>query len=740
MRFVFSCTSPRKTAKGIEIFRRRCAVSGTAPSLPLGLQEEAARRLLPLKGRLRKRAADFFRRGNRFFVEVSWPVDRRGKPRTGTGRFRYPIGYPEGSHEARTGHGAFFNAPIVSDTERHGPARNDATNRELHGACEALLVDVLAHHVIPRWGLNGLNPLVPSPESSNEDGAVRPLLAELATRDAMPTLKWRDAAGLVLKSKRRKAGASARLEAVRRRSGEPRKYRFVVPVTTWEPKVIHDSLSVICPRSERQLDPRVHQDIVRLLADHNTDGFCEEFITFDENDALSRAKGKDNQLFTACNDPEWEFAQTLIASFYLDVIETSIQHDKCGANEQRELREALLLPDTRSETARFRSLHASAAVPSNVPGLFLPPILHRDLMSHPIFRRPKWRLPKFTMAKFLESGTLQKADDQTRKRFWKWLRRNERSIGSRERTTLANIAIWPDIDGNLCKLLDFCYPRSRRVAAILGDSIRSPHEHVRQSRIVTSGKKRRTSVRRVPSQDEISDWLESRTPRCSDTPDLDAIAALARFEADLAILLKNSSVARVLMSTRSTLPALAQDGSIRPRPELVMPNKENGRLALPSRFLLKHNRYAAVLDKLLPVLSKPTVAMLLSAFDEDRENFGALQARLHKFMALTKPLDSYRAQLAGMPILPVNGQPRAPRDLAFRSSKGNYWGDWKIRIPGTGLSQDDQRRYRAVGVLSVPPASETSQAFLDGFQSRVLRCSNGISLVCFATYCTQTDL
>ena len=72
-RFVFSCTRPRKLArpaKDIKIFSRRCAVSGTVPSLPADLKEEAVRRLLPLKGSLRQRVADFFRRGNRFFVEV----------------------------------------------------------------------------------------------------------------------------------------------------------------------------------------------------------------------------------------------------------------------------------------------------------------------------------------------------------------------------------------------------------------------------------------------------------------------------------------------------------------------------------------------------------------------------------------------------------------------------------------------------------------------------------------------
>lgn len=709
-RFIFSCGRPRK-ARGIEIFRRRCSVSGTASSLPDNLQEEAGRRLLLLDGRLRRRIADFYRSRNRFFVEVSWSVDGRGKPRTGTGRFRYPIGYPEGL-QARTGHGASFNAPFVSDTERHGLARNNETNKKLREACETLLVDVIARYTIPRWGPDGLNPLVPSQKSNNEDDAVRPLLATIARRGAVPTLGWRDAAGRVIKTKKRKASARAAIK--QRFSREPQQYRFVVPIMR-KSDVIHASLSVICPRSERQIDPRVHQDIVRLLSDGKTDGFCEDFITFDEIDALSRAQGEGNQYFAASNNLEREFAQPFIAYSYLDVIEESIEKGKYNTEEISSLQEALLLPDVQAKSVRFETLHASAPLPVDIPGLRLPPILHEDLASHPIFRRTKWHRPKYTMEKFLGGGVLQDADEQTRKLFWKWLCRNERSIGPRERTKLADIAIWPDSDGKFCNLLDLCDLRSRRVATILGDSIRRPHEHVRQLSIVSSGKKRRTSIRRFPSQDEITDWIARRMAPLvpDDTPDADTITALKCFEADLTVLLKNPGIARMLDSVEITLPALAQDGSIRPREGLVLPSKNIERLALRKRFLLKNNRCATALNKLSSTLSEPTVAMLICTLDEDRENFGALQARLRQFMALTEHSDYYRDRLSSMEILPVNGAPRSPNDLAFKSTRGDYWGNWKTQISAKGLSQDDQRRYREAGVTSAFPTIKTSCAFFE---------------------------
>jgi hypothetical protein len=73
------------------------------------------------------------------------------------------------------------------------------------------------------------------------------------------------------------------------------------------------------PRSERQLDPRVHPELIRLLADGHTAGFGEEFVTFDEEDALTRAARGGNQYFAACADPTREFAAPLLARSYLDV-------------------------------------------------------------------------------------------------------------------------------------------------------------------------------------------------------------------------------------------------------------------------------------------------------------------------------------------------------------------------------------------------------------------------------------
>ena len=713
-RFSFSCTRPRRIAKRIEIFKRRCAVSGTVSPLPKGLQEQAARRLAPLKGRLTQRVADFFRRERRFFIEVSWSVNRYGKPQTGTGRFRYPIGYPQNSHEAHTGHSTYFNAPIVSDNKRRGPARNEATNPKLRAACESLLIDALAHHAVPRWGPDGLNPLVPSSETGDHD-AIRHVLAELAKKGKMPVLKWRNAADLLFKRKKQKMKAVARRLAVRGSSIRARRYRFVIPVTTWAPDTVQPSLSLLCPRSEMQLDPRTHPAIFRLLTDGKTSGFTKEFVTFDECDVFHRVTGEGNQYFDAVADPEREFAEPIIVRSYLDLIRLALDKKKFDADNEHALITKLRIPDIHAQPTLLPDLYSSAPLPSEVPSPHLPPILHPDLVRHPLFRRMKWRRPKYTMDKFLECGALQSADENTRRAFWEWLRQNEKLVSPGERPKLAGLAIWPDENGSLCRISDLCDPRSRHAGTALADSIRRPHEHVRRSKLVSTGSRAKTSIRHVPTENGIDCWLDTWMTKFNvgEVADVATTRKLGRFEANLAILLKERAIARLLKAARVTLPALAQDGSIRARTALVMPGRSNDQLALPGRFLLKERPHADVLDKLSPALNAPIAAMLLDAFSEDADNFSALHTRLEQLLCITKPGDDKRLRLTEMLILPVDDRPCAPSGLAFTGTKGDYWGTWKTRISGKGLSQDDQRRYRDAGVTSALPNPDTSRAFFE---------------------------
>ena len=721
--FKFSCSRPRKIFRGkrFEIFRRRCTVSGDKDSLPSSLMEEASIRMFPLEGQLKQRVAFFYQRPrNRHFVEVSWLVNGNGKPKKGVGKFRYPIGYPEGSMHALTGHGTSFSAPIASDTERHGPARNDLTNKQLYKLCEDLLVDTIEFYLVRRWRTTGLNPLVPNPNVSDGDEIVRPLLAKIACDGAMPTLRWKAATLQVMKANKRKT--LSKLSGVLKRVSKDdtfvgSKYRFVIPVTTGkECEEIDAPLAAVCLRSELQLDSNIDSELIKLLTNDDADGFVDEFITFDENDAFARIKGEGNDWFPACTNYEAEFTEPPFVRFYLDVIHSWLDcknkdSDTCLENK---LQEALLLPNSNVNPVRFNDLYASAPLPNEIPGLTLPHVLHHEVANHPIFNRRKWRRPKFKFKDFLESGEIQESDDLTKKQFWDWYCQNERKISKSDRTKLAEIEIWPDITGSFFKISDFCVPRDRRSAKILEKSIKQPHASIHKLNLVTIGKKGKTSIRRIPTQDEIDSWMLGWLAHfpIGEVPSSQVKKLLNRFETELSVLLKNQGSTRLLKNTEIILPALAQDGSIQPRNQLVTPSKENDRLELQRRFLLTKRSNSTPLNKLSPTLSKPTVEILLSTFKEDPQNVGALHARLSWFTSLTPEAEDSRQELTELPIIPVQGEYKSPCELAFKGiGKPDYYGNWKIRIPGKGLSQDDQTRFRNVGVTSATLNLSTSIEF-----------------------------
>ena len=616
--------------------------------------------------------------------------------------------------------GATFNAPIVSDTERHGPSPNDATNQELRKACEELLLEILARRLVRKWGPDAMALLFPDEITGSDGEDIRPLLASLANRGGIPTVTRKEAIRLLHKGKKSKRKLVLRGGARRAGGQEPSRYRFVIPEATWNKGAIQESLVLLSPGAERQLHPKIDPQIVRLLAHEDTSGWCETFVTFDENDVLARLSGQGNKFFEASPDPNAELADPSMAWAYLDVILGAINEEKWTADKEKEVQETLLLPDSNGKTAHFQSMHVSAPLPLDIPGLNLPPILHPEIAGHRLFKRKRWKRPKYTMATFLEEGTLALADDVTRLRFWQWLRNNTREVGSRELAKLADLAIWPDNHGTLRRLTEFCEPRSRAVATRLADVITRPSDQVRRSGFVKLGGKGKTSVRRVPTVDELRAWLDRRTSNFSigSKADNETKAALGRFEDDLVVLLKDQATGRQIRHISTDLPALAQNSSIQSRSGLVVPSKHNALLALPGRFLLASGRKIAALDRLSAPIGEPTVEMLFRAFEEDAGNLDALHARLRSFLALTLEEGADRQRLSQISIIPMHGKLYPPNALAFTGPRGDCWGDWKTRLSAKGLSQDNQKRYIEVGITPSTPTAEKSRAFFEWFSEQ----------------------
>ena len=192
----------------------------------------------------------------------------------------------------------------------------------------------------------------------------------------------------------------------------------------------------------------------------------------------------------------------------------------------------------------------------------------------------------------------------------------------------------------------------------------------------------------------------------------------ARLETDLALMLQDRAIARLLRAANLPVPALAQNAAIQRRSSLVDAKPQQRPTRPPLPFSARDGQRTGLLDRLSAAQRAPTPEILLETFAEDPCNFSALQARLKQFLTVTEIGDVWRHHLAQMPILPVEGQPRAPSELAFRGNQGNHWGTWKIRILAPVCRRTTSAVICAAGVTSALPSAQTSRAFFEWLSSQ----------------------
>ncbi len=94
------------------------------------------------------------------------------------------------------------------------------------------------------------------------------------------------------------------------------------------------------------------------------------------------------------------------------------------------------------------------------------------------------------------------------------------------------------------------------------------------------------------------------------------------------------------------------------------------------------------------------------------------RVQLHRIPCSTSRIRCSTSAGSGVQLPPDYAEFRVPRELAFKGGSGDYWGKWKVRVSPRGLSQEDQRRYRMVGVTSSRPTLETSQEFFEWLSGR----------------------
>ncbi|WP_143034262.1 hypothetical protein [Ensifer sp. YR511] len=687
VRFTFRAGRPTMR-KGLTTYRRSCHIKADALAVGASsFHERSFSIVLPQKEYAGAEFPDFYREGRRIRIEVAWRETGASRPVPSHGHFRYPIAYADTGASAFTGIGVHFSAPFISDTERHGLAEGAIRwNGDLIAACDGLLIRAM-RQILPKVGPRAFDLLL-DPDHPDLERTSHVLALALQER-TVP-----------------KSGSSVR----KREPAAP----LVVPIISSDPRVIDKDLARIVPPDFEQIAAGVHPDIVGLLASRSLQGYGETHIVFDEEDALLRLQTKmdANPRFpwTDKSAHEKALADPSFAKIHLDVIWKPVAAKRKAAKAKVSaplLPEAFALPSAKGRICLVKSMFLWSDIPTDLPGILVPLLVDQSLAGHPILGRSGWNRPTFTFEEFLSRFSKANPSTQSRLAMFKWVQQNVKKLRSATWPAVRDLAIWPDASGNPNELKELCHATHKESDKVLGAAIKRPSRDLLNLASALKRRKLRFAFRTHPSVEELRAWAhESFREFPRDRPlSSTERSQFRKLEEDLDILLSDGATAENISGIADEMPALNMDGGLGRWSELVRDAGSIRTLQLRPVHLLDRPRLA--LDKFFPPLPKPTVDMVRHALQVDPRKPDALIPRL-RVMSEGGPTD---LGVGGISCIPVHGEYRRPNDLSFKGNKGNFWGDWRLAIGATGLSDADQRLYKRAGVLSAEPSAETSLAF-----------------------------
>ncbi len=725
VRFEFSCGRERPFHRS-KLYNRTCRISGNVQELPHELNESCCLFAVPLPKGSNREIPEFYSAREGFFLaEIAWKTQGSGRPVSSFGRRRYPIAYGGTDQSAFTGVGLHFSGPYISDLERHGASDATAFNDYIDNTCRSMLVTILRYKLIPQHGAKVMNLLMMDPENPDEDN-LRKLVEQLLEAGVFP-LSQR-----VAKTRRdtKQSRHKKRRKAVRfgpSHTPEGKIRRLVLPIFTWEEDKVSPLLAELCPAGEDQIAPSVPRPILKLLAKESCEGWAENHIRFDEINVIERFQPTCNiECFPWPDEYTWRAAlgDPDTACRCLDVA-MAVYEDGPGFDDEEltGLLDNAFLPDTTPVAIPLPKLYAGVHLPIGLPIRNMPPIIHPQVAKHRIFKKKRWKRTHFTFDEFLDRAEIEGAEEETRRLFWQWVKANWKSVPKRQWARIAGLQIWPDNSGVLLSLSALCKPHKEKVTTILKDVLHTPDSQVLRISPVKKAKRGRLYIRTKPTETEIATFTDKRLlefPRGKLLSDEEQEHFHA-FETDLAELALDYKLRGYLKNISENAIALDGSGYLRPVRELVQVDDE-----VKALYLLKEDiidRPSSILDRIDGWRPKtfPSSDQVLKALKQDAHRRDALLPRLQAYLQTSKReyKDHAEDDIVDIECIPHDGKLYAPGNIAFTSGRGDYWGTWKHRISGKGLSADVQKVYLSVGVLGSDPTPDTSLAFFQW-----LNCQN----------------
>ena len=697
-----------RSRKHYTAFGRECTISSKASCIPsTEIHEHACTFRVQFPPGSRREIPDFFFKDTAsFWAEIAWLTDKHGRPKSTKGVRRYPIGYDPISDAALSGVGVNFSGPYKSDAERHGISSMSHLNDCIDDACKDALVDVVSSYLIYRHGAKTMELYLANPDDP-EDESLKDLVERSLRARALPLA---DSVSRVSSRPKRTA-----LGPRRTSSGTLR--RIVLPMFTWDAERISPILSEICPSEEDQIDKNVPGPILSCLVD------MEDTITFDEQDVIARIQPKlTAKWFPWSDESEWQAAlgNPSTAKIHLDVLWLTIS--RSGLQSESEVIDNTYLPDENAHARPLIEMFSAVGLPPNLEQREYAPLLHPALQGHRVLKKPAWKPKPFGLDDYLDRARLQTAALAERRSFWTWLRKNWRTVKPRKTLVrIASLPVWPSANGDLVTLDHLCEPRSRRVASIMGNALVRPSRELLRTGLASRTGRGHLTIRNTPSLEEFELFLSGRLDRFPRERKLTANerSEFQELETDLADLASSAPRLReyLVKLAEEYAFALDSDGNLRDPSELVREEGALRHLHLLNRHII--DRPKKFLDKLhgWKPQSAPNTAQIVDTIREDGVRLDAHVPRIQEYLKQCKRENIEPTGLLDVPCIPLEGEPRAPRELALQASR-DFWGTWRVRISVADINPEVQRLYAQVGVVGVTPNSIQSKQFFQWLASQ----------------------
>jgi hypothetical protein len=604
--------------------------------------------------------------------ELSWDVDRSGRPTAALGRLRYPIAFP--GREARTGHGFDISAPFVGGRARHtvsNDPRNDSLIEQGRGAMAKAGARLAA-----AYG-PALGALVRSEEPRASDRQAERALAQ----------SWLEQGGLSVA----RFGPGA-LPPVKGSAALAAGESLLLPLSVRGAEPIKAMLCSLASRHGAPLSPETPAPLVELLAEIEAHGH-RQLTVFDEQLAAGKVLTEELKAGFATTGVEIDRAKAALAC---------LESLSKAGGLPGELTSALTargaLPAYHGKAVAWRAARRHDQEPPEIPGVVSPSVIHLAFKDAPILNRPPLRLRRFNLDDFVGGLDWSKAGESYRLPFFAWLRESASGL---KRTTLSRIAaypVWPGADGKARELAAYCRSRGRMLN-ILGGSLLAPSLAVVElARVLPS---RALRLRVEPTDAELVAWHASSMAAIAAEPDAaQARAKVDTLEADLDWL--RSRLPQIVKLVAPQHKTLSQAGALEPVKDLHLPNDIVLACGLPPAALCRVRR--ASLYESLGAQPRPSAAVILKALLEDPDPV-KLYIRLETYAASGLELSTLGSQR----IIPIDGEAYAPDQLAFAGDP-DVWGQWKTRLHGDDVAHHHHVLSR-LGVMRARLTREGSVAF-----------------------------